>query len=321
LLDRRGTDRGRSQGITDERYWLRIVNEEIDPGEVRDQTVLRDLQEWVSSPNPSSQLVVGLCGSDDYANRWEHHWSWMPNLNHNRILLLADQVLARLRTIVGVHGTGLDAHPAFLALWRQANRTVQHDDASREWLERQIRLAMPVSLALVIDLYYYWASARYGITRLEDRSRVRRLVHELARAQFKKSDDLIRVIDADLPYTVYQLVFPPDVDDGLSDYRGVEHWSWLGPILLEALRKEPCQFARQIAHLISVQQDGQPLGVRMRVTLEERLSGFFGKTAAEVIRLIAKERENAVGTDRELLDQVVRSAEPFLNSPIRTHHS
>src|SRR5262249_43832273 len=144
LIERRGTDHGRSQGITTERYWLRIVNEEIDPGQVRDQTVLHDLEEWIANPDPSAQLVVGLCDSAEYADVREHHWEWRNPPGDKLILTLADHVLTRLRTVVGVHACGLDANPAFLAAWRRANRTVNRDEGSYSWLERQIRLAMPV---------------------------------------------------------------------------------------------------------------------------------------------------------------------------------
>src|SRR5262245_29225766 len=72
LRNGRGRYRSSVQGITDNRYWLRVVNEEIDPTHVRDQTVLRDAHEWMATRDPSSPLPQGLCGYEGYAEVWEH---------------------------------------------------------------------------------------------------------------------------------------------------------------------------------------------------------------------------------------------------------
>src|SRR5262249_22011557 len=121
-------------------------------------------------------------------------------------------------------------------------------------------------------------------------------------------------------YAVYHLVFPPDSDDGPSECTGVESWNWLGPILLTALRQEPNRFALAIGHLISTRVSVSPSHVNANATERDRLIGFFGDDAAEVIRLIAEERVNTSGTDRDYLDQVVRSAESLLNASASDGH-
>ena len=198
---------------------------------------------------------------------------------------------------------------AFLAMWRYAgNGHIQKDDASRGWLERQVRLAMPSSLSLVNDLYYYWASARYGIIKPEDRAYIRRVIYELAEKQLQSGKDLLRVSSSELPYGVSRLVFPSK-DDGASEYYGLPHWSWLGSVVLDALRTSP-KFARDVGHLIlNFRHDGHP-GIETYQIDHDLLAGFFGSVAAaaEVIDLIASMKENFTGRDRESIEQLARSA-------------
>jgi hypothetical protein len=318
LGEREGTDRGRLQGIGHHRYWLRVVNEEIDPGQARDQTILRDIADWRASRRAASPLMAGLCASEDYVGVWEHFAPESFGHDPNLVLVLAEQLLEHFRTPGGARVPGTErpadsAGPvfpeaAFLAMWRFANRYIHRDEASRNWLERQVRLAMPSSLALVNDLYYYWASAPHGVIRLEDRAHIRRVIHELAREQLRSGEDLLRVSHPELVYGVYQLVFPPDSGDEPSECRGLPHWDWLGPVVLDALRANPARFARDVGHLISNSRRGEHPGIEIYEVDRGLLTGFFGEAAGEVIDLIGSARENFTGRDREFLEQLVRSA-------------
>jgi hypothetical protein len=318
LGEQHGIDRGRAQGICHHRYWRRVINEELDQAEEQDQTVLRDMADWLATRNPAAALIDGLSTREDYVAVWEHHAPAVFGHDGAISLQLAEQVLARHRNPRGARTPGQRPHPifgdavlpdaAFGGVWRYANRRVEKNDASREWLERQIRLAMPVSLSLVNDLYYYWASPRSGIVRTEDRPRVRRLIHELAREHLQSGDDLIRLSHPELPYGGYQLVFPPDSDDGPSELRGEAHWAWLGPALLDALRREPRLFAQQVGHLVSESRRGEYPGAEIAFVVPERLAAFFGESGGEVIRLLAEERDRSDGQARQFLDQLVRSA-------------
>lgn len=323
LGDRGGIDRSRNQGVTHPRYWQRAVSEEVDAEHMRDQIVLRDIQEWAVSREACSALVVGLCTHPDYADVWEHYAPACFRQDREAFLCLADQVLGRFRTARGARVPGQPPHPlfpdavlphaAFAAVWRYANRTMPPGDESREWLEQQIRLAMPTSLPLVNDLYYYWASPQSGIVRSVDRRSLRQCILEAARDHIRSADDLIRISHPDQPYGVYRLVFPPDTDEGPSDCTGAEHWNWLAPVLLDALRREPGRFAVQVAHLISHDRRGEPGTGVMHQVRPDVLTDFFGEAAVEVVRCLADQRGRCDGRDRELLVQVVRSAEQHLN--------
>ncbi len=305
------------QGIGHRRYWLRVVNEEIDPSDVRDQTVFRDISNWRVSYVVPSALIDGLASGGDYVAVWEHYAAKTFGLESSLVLVLADQVLAGYRTPRGARALGWNgqsdpARPvfperAFSALWLYANGHVMRDDASRDWLENQVRLAMPTSLSLVNDLYYYWASARNGIVRLEDRAHVRGVIYYLAQEQLRTADALLRVLPTTgIHYCLYQLVFTPDSDERPSDYSGLPHWAWLGPVVLEAVRADAPISPVEVGHLIAHRQQGHPAIVNWEVD-PHLLTGFFGNAADEVIAWLASARERFTGQDQQLIDQLVSS--------------
>ena len=318
LGERQGMAPKRLQGIGLHRYWLRIVNEEIDPGQARDQTVLRDIADWRASPRLASPLIVGMCASEDYVGVWEYLAPRSFGDDRSLILALAEQLLmhsrtprgARVPVAEGIVDSGQPIFPeaAFLAISKYAIRVDPKDEATRDWLEHQVRLAMPSSLALVNDLYYYWATGEHAIIRPEDRPYIRRLIHELASKQLRSGEDLLKVSHPEIVYGVYQLVFPPGSDHGASDLRGLAHWGWLGPILLDAIRTNPARLAREVAYLISKSRRGQYLGIEICEIDRDLLDGFFGSSASEVMKLIASVRENFSGRDREFLESLIQSA-------------
>jgi len=179
-----------------------------------------------------------------------------------------------------------------------------------DWLQKLFKLVegMPKSLSLVNDLYYYWGSLRHGIIRPEDRSLVQNYIHSLARDQWQNGEMLIRVAHPEQRYDFYQLVFPPgDSEDGRSPHRGVEHWTWLGPLLLEALQRDTPFIAPKIASLVSRRVDGEHPGMYTHQTSLELLTGLFNASSERVMQLIAGARDGSTGENREFLDQIVRS--------------
>jgi hypothetical protein len=308
----------RLQGIGHHRYWLRIVNEEIDPDHVRDQTVLRDIAEWQLSRSMAPRLIDGLYANEDYIEIWEHFASNSFGRNPDSILVLAEQIQAQFRSVYGTAGPedpgkakscrAKFPEAGLLAIWRCAKRYIRRDQASRDWLERQVRLAMATSLALVNDLYYYWASIGNGIIRPEDRSHIRRVIFDLAREQLRNGHDLLKVSEPERVYGIYHLVFPPDSNEGSSDCRGLPHWDWLGPVLLDALRTYPTRFAREVGHLISNSRRGEHPEIEIHQIDRSLLTGFFGSAATEVIDLLTSASQKFAGRDRDFLEQLVRSA-------------
>jgi hypothetical protein len=309
LLEEGSTRQHRPQGLSDWRYWRRAINEEIDPNEARDQDVLQDLRQWFKTRQSESPLVGRLIGGGDYVTVWENLAVREFQPPGTLLLELADQVIASFRNPRGATISEMNEHPAFLALWRRANRIVRRGPESADWLRTQLGKAIPKSLSLLNDLYYYWASLQNGIILREDRSSIQECIYTLARDQWRDENTILQVAHPEQRYDFYQLVFPPgDHQDGLSLHRGVKAWNWLAPILLDAFEQNPKFIAPKIACLVAQRIDGEHPGMYRYQLSYELLTGFFDSSSEHVSQLLMQARDVAIGENREFLDQVVRSS-------------
>ena len=168
---------------------------------------------------------------------------------------------------------------------------------------------MPFSLNLVNDLYYYYASPVNGIVRHEDRGHVRGHVHQLVRSQLSTGSELLRVLHPQYIFSIRHLVFPPDHDNLPSELRGVEHWNWLGQILLQALESDVVKISREIGALIAINQHDNFPGTEVHRIDFDLMNGFFGAAAPQVLDAFAVAREQLQGRERDFLDQLIRSAQ------------
>src|SRR5207247_303321 len=159
-----GTAPQRVQSAEPNDYFRRILSEEIDEGEIRDQTVLRDIAEWVAgrSAGMVEKLAAATERHERYVDLWEYFGQQIPNDRFNDFVadLFARHIAAR---------RGGQRMPALMSCWRLRNR--RHDRAlvPVDQLERMIRTALPVSLPLANDLYYFWTSVKYGPFTPQDR--------------------------------------------------------------------------------------------------------------------------------------------------------
>lgn len=311
LRDKTGHQQTRLQGITHSRYWDRIRNEEILVSQVRDQDVLRDIRSWTNNPVEPNSVIGQLLAGGDYVEVWEHFARFEFQSRGTQLLELAHQFLSRFQTPSGVRSTkGNDKDDAFIAIWRVSNRVLEHTPNTANWLRAQIETALDHSISLVNDLYYYWASLRYGIVRHDDRAEIQKALCAKAQSRWTNPSNLLKVLHPSQQYDVYQLVFPPgDRDDGDSPCKGSIGWAWLGPILLKLLEANPPFIAPKVACLIS-ERSFDRKALQYSATLSRTLlRGFFGKSEAQVMALFRQARQATTGEDRSLLDQIITSGE------------
>jgi hypothetical protein len=293
------------QSVQFEKYWRRAVNESIDPNDVRDQVVLRDLRKWMENPTVDSELVVQICKSSAYGNAWEDITGQYMANQADRILLLCHQVLTR---ICNEHGASA-SHDSqgFVATWRFANRRVPRSPENRVWLEARIEEAATVSIELVNGLWHYYGSpGQLSLVRHEDAALVRQTEIRVLRERLVSADALERVLHPSYPYTLYQLVFDPG-DHNPDSTGDIQPWTWLSPFLIESLRRGNARVAAGVASLVASRDSGtgrKPYVVDLNV-----LNAFFPDAAVEVIDLMAKLAEQISDLEqRRLVDCIVESA-------------
>ena len=163
-----------------------------------------------------------------------------------RLLNLASQVIAVHDTNgEEYHGGFSHKHQGMTSIWSLLEGRVDRGDFSYDWLETQVRLAMTRSLILTENLYYYWASFRYGILASGGRSRLREFICATARAQFTTAQQLLRVLHPTNPYEIFWLINPPgddgsDGDDVVKTMRGIEYWSVTVKPFTQCVRVRGC---------------------------------------------------------------------------------
>lgn len=271
-----------AQGVQHSRYWRRAVNESIDPGEVRDQEVIRDLRKWTDSQREDAQMIARLCSSKAYSDLWEHLASNTLAGNDDKILLVCQQVI---RQILREHGAiASDDSQGFAATWRFANRRVSHRPENRGWLEAMISIAASASLEMVNSLWHnYGPPGGYSILRRDDGEEVKRHVLETLRGKFADPDLFERVLSTRHPWSLHHLVFDPD-EEGTLGIGEIADWLWLGQVILRSLQRGNVSVAVLAAHLMAAADPG-PHRERWRAN-PDALFAFFPTDASEAASLL-----------------------------------
>jgi len=288
------------QGVQHERYWSRAVNESLDQSDVRDQAVIRDIRRWLEAPNPDADVITGLVTSSEYSDLWEHFAGRFLVNQPDQILLVCELTLHRIRQ---QHGAAA-SHDSqgFVATWRFANRRVPVREVNREWLQTRMTEAASTSIELLNGLWHYYGTPGRSSLRPEDVNAVRQYEIQALQSVLVDGEALGRVIDTRYPYAVFQLVF--DLGDhnpnGVGD---VPAWAWLGPILLDALRRGNALAATGVSSLITARDSGlqrEPWAVEPGV-----LFGFFPTDAEEVVDRLSGLAERIVDSEQQQLVRAI----------------
>jgi hypothetical protein len=276
-------------GATD--YFRRLLAEELGKGEVRDQSVLADIDAYVRGDKArmAAALVDATEDSMHYVEIWEHFAKSMPA---ERLQPLAAELVAAIMKRDGQAATG--KHPALLAAWRQCGRRLFQGPERVDWLANLVRATSSVSLHLANDLYYFWTSAQHGLVDQEGRKQVRAVLVAAAQSQYVSSAALASVLNLRHAWNIRELVCPNDNAAIASDVIDPPQWAWLAQPLLDGLNVDTAQFLPEVVNLVG------DFGTNFRATrvaaLEreetyslnrDRITGIFGQRTNDLLRLLA----------------------------------
>ena len=153
----------RDTGATD--YFRRILQEQLLPGDVRDQEVLSDIEQW--KRDRSGPMFSRLFGAGEERSRYIQVWETFAwRIEDDDLFELADGLIEEtLKTDRA--GASMQQSAALLATWRRLNRRGQHAKAV-DWLRKAIFRSLPVSLRFADDLLY--SPGRRPRSRLDRRT-------------------------------------------------------------------------------------------------------------------------------------------------------
>ena len=270
-------------------YFRRIVAEQLDAEEVRDQAVLRDTDRWREDRAPAivDKLVAATATVDAYVQVWEH---FSDRCSEEELVELTSAVAQR---VLQRDGSAASAkHPALLALWRRCNRRLS-EDRYTDWLLEIIMDGLSVSLHFANGFYYYW-TGEFGIVGKQQRSRIRAEVVAGVREQIRSGAVLAARLCRGYPWDVGHLI-----RHGGSAVADFASWrDHLGPILAEGAEIEPELVLPEVANLIATDASTNrvagadpPVFVNPYHIDRERSDALFGEVLDAVLqRLVVYDR-------------------------------
>jgi hypothetical protein len=291
-------------------YFRRILAEEIDAGEVRDQEVLSAMDQWLA--NESVEMISRLASGqkdDRYARIWEKFARRIPN---ERFPDVVDQLFKRIVADVSREGRSV-RNTAFMACWREHYRRSVTALIGPATLNVMIATALRESLEFANDLYYFWTSTKNGPFTPVQRTEVRTALVAKARELFVGSGQLLRALRVDGEgWALRTLLLPADQDEPASVNRDPEGWRWISASVLAALGERPGIMARQVAALVGEVNQGLAEGtLTSTYTLNrDRCSAVFGPDVQTVLAELAR-----AGSDSDdwLTQQAASAAQAWLD--------
>jgi KAP family P-loop domain len=267
-------------------YFLRIVNEEIPVRELRDQEMLRDIANWTEGL--STTMLDKLSAATDHDERYVSLWEYFSaDVSSDRFNGLVWELFRRYRQL-----RPPDAQmPALMSCWRQRHLRQDRSIVPAEQLISMIADAIPVSLPLANELYYFWASTRYGPFTAEDRNAVRREMVAAARKAFSTAEALIASVDlavdpkGRVQWSIRHLMEPADQEEPPSELRALEDWTWLIPELLTAIRLAPTLILGLTARIVGDVESGFRrvlFSERFRLN-SDRIERLFGDRQNDIL--------------------------------------
>jgi energy-coupling factor transporter ATP-binding protein EcfA2 len=269
-------------------YFRRIVAEDVAPGALRDQQVLREIDQWKNAEH--GPLVAGLLASSDpddtYSQRWEHFsFRHDPSEIAELTGYLVDRILARDSA-----SAAADVPPMVNA-WRVGNRRLRDHDYSN-WLKQQLIKAVPVSLQFVNDMYYYW-TGQHGIVDEHARATIREHVVRAFQSAVKSSDDLRHVLNQNRPYQIMRFITQTGQYTDTATYAA---WRDYFPLLLIDGARQSDVVAAELANLcgthesnvVGAKEANPPVFAHDYVIDRLRVEALFGGYLEDVLTVMAK---------------------------------
>ncbi len=228
-------------------YWERFLGETLAPGAIEDQRVLLSIRDFQNGESTRNELPARILTEPAFAMQWEH---LSVHMSRSQLFSVATEVISLSLTSNGADSTG--ENEGILAVRQRLRQYARGTAAYEAWLTARILEALPVSLALCNDLFFYWASVDGEFVDEEGMIRLRSVIVDAARAAFNTSAGLLNALGTIREYDLYHLIFPahkgevPELPCCTSS-----DWSWLGPILVNAAVEAPEKLVPQIIPLIT----------------------------------------------------------------------
>lgn len=272
-----------AQGIHLRRYWRRAISESIGSGEVRDQVVLADTKAWLLEPSPCARMVTQVVDSEEYLSVWDAYgWRCFYNTDATPraeiIFAACGHILSEFARKLGSEASHQSV--IFDVCHRLLSRVKGPRKQNWDWLRDQISTSAQHSVALVTSLWNFYGVSGYGsLIPPEDSLRMRGYAIAQMRLNLITGESLSNRL-SQKSGVLFDLVYDKGSDHPLLT--GPKYWSWLGPIILAALRERHVNVAANTAVLLGGPNSQADAPAVERATLE----AYFGDDTQEAVNLL-----------------------------------
>ena len=265
------------------RYWRRLLAQELDPDETRDQDVLKDLAVFkkTNDPRPITHKLYhgtapdGNPAGKTYGETFEHLASetLTPELNlaAHDLRTIASELHKLILADRKTAATLKDA-PGFANIFRAAVK--KQDNQYIDWIRDELKKAIPHSLSLFNDIRYWWTpSSNFMHASQEDLETLFDDSYQIAKDHFNASPTALpSILDVNAPYAFCHFL--------LRDEEIVTNgYAWFGQHIYNALQNSSHLITTLLAPLLAseIPSHEHPTGeLKLTVRFDEHvLSDLF----------------------------------------------
>ena len=260
-------------------YFRRVLAEEVDTGEVRDQTVLRDIESY--QRKGAESLIERLVADREGVRRYSAIW-WHFSSRH------ATEDLAGLMSQVATRVLDKDGCEAS---WDHAGLVALSQSCCERLAERElaelvctcITRGISVSLRFAMEIYEDVAEESHRVA--PHGSEFRGAIVETLRARVRNGSDLARILCGKEPYGLRRLVAAVGTGQDMEDLQGWrEH---LAGILVDGALNNAEAILPEVANLLADKGSLSPEFVNPYVMDRERGGVLLGDRLEEVLERLA----------------------------------
>ena len=268
-------------------YFRRVAAERLGPEELRDQTVLGDIDTWRRSRGGT--LVDRLLAADGEADRYPRVWLHFAERHATNELtelatLLVERVLDR-------DGREAEAdHPALSALSYTCGRRLRPDQEG-EWLQTLVVGAVPVALGFATELYRDW-TGESGIVTPDVRRQIRDALVEAVQEAVRDGANVALLLSSRDPRSLDRLILcMAEGGNGVALETWREH---LAPALVRAARTHAEIVLPELANFLGDEESSRTAGsdpadfVGRYAIERDRAEAVLGDSLDAVLELIAE---------------------------------
>jgi hypothetical protein len=287
------------QGVQKERYWRRAIYEFISPDEIKDQTIINEMDQWIESPNCNAEFIINLISDPLYSEAWEDLSEEFFNLEPDKVLILCGNILDRILQYEGPEANFRSQGFIIARDYAMKRNVIRHEH--QKWLENRILNASSKSISFVFSLVQCFVRTDFLFENSMDS--VREYVIEIFKSQLEDDGNNLAQIIGTHPENLYKLIAIRNNGEHI-DEKALSEWSWMGPVLLTALRQKNEHVVTNIANLV-VKRDPQSPQHKWKVDEDVFFTFFPREDTQEVLDLFEESLENIQNNDQQELIQAV----------------